>query len=65
MDAGYGLLLINDGKKQFSPLAPAVSGIEVVGETRDIKSLFINGKLSYLFIQNNDRPILYQSNQGK
>jgi len=65
MDAGYGLLLLNDGKKQFSPLAPSVSGIEVVGETRDIKSLLINGKLNYLFIQNNDRPILYQSNQGK
>jgi hypothetical protein len=65
MDAGYGLLLLNDGKKQFSPLAPSVSGIEVVGETRDIKSLLINGKLNYLFIQNNDRPILYQSNHRK
>jgi hypothetical protein len=65
MDAGYGLLLLNDGKKRFSPLSPAVSGIEIIGETRDIKSIFINGKLNYLFIQNNDTPILYQSNQGR
>jgi len=65
MDAGYGLLLLNNGKRQFSPLSPAVSGIEIIGETRDIKSIFIKGKLNYLFIQNNDTPILYQSNQGK
>jgi hypothetical protein len=36
------------------------SGIQIIGETRDIKPIKINGNQSFIFIQNNAQPIIYQ-----
>ena len=65
MDAGYGLLLLNKGGKKFNSLSPSASGIEIIGETRDIKPVIVSGKLNYLFVQNNSSPIFYQFNPEK
>jgi hypothetical protein len=60
MDAGYGLLLLNEGGRQFKSLRPAESGIEIIGETRDIQPVNLMGQQHYLFVQNNDVPLLFQ-----
>jgi hypothetical protein len=65
MDAGYGLLLMNEGGRQFKALKPAASGIEIIGETRDIQPVNLMGKLHYLFVQNNDVPRLFQNKLKK
>jgi hypothetical protein len=60
MDAGYGGLLLNNGNRTFSFLHTNQSGIQIIGETRDIKPIKINGNQSFIFIQNNAQPIIYQ-----
>ena len=62
MDAGYGGVLLNNGKRSFSFLQAEQSGIKIIGETRDIKPIQLNGKPSFLFVQNNSLPIIYQYN---
>ncbi len=62
MDAGYGGVLVNNGKRSFSFMQTAQSGIKIIGETRDIKPIQLNGKPSFLFVQNNSLPIIYQYN---
>ena len=62
MDAGYGALLLNQGKRNFLSLNSQESGIEIIGETRDIQPVRINGIQQYLFVQNNEKPIVYQFN---
>jgi len=60
LDASYGLVLINDGKGNFSALPAAQSGIEVRGETRDIASFKERKSEFLLFLENNDYPVLYK-----
>jgi hypothetical protein len=62
MDAGYGGVLLNNGSRNFNFLQAEKTGIQIIGETRDIKSLQIMGKPSYLFVQNNSAPVIYQFN---
>lgn len=59
MDAGYGGVILNQGNRKLDWLPYYQSGIRIVGETRDIKSVSINGRLHYLFVQSGSRPILY------
>ncbi|MEY5046120.1 MAG: hypothetical protein RL713_1345, partial [Bacteroidota bacterium] len=62
MDAGYGGVLLNNGSRNFNFLQAEKTGIQIIGETRDIKPLHIMGKPSYLFVQNNSAPVIYQFN---
>ncbi|MEY3245555.1 MAG: hypothetical protein RL253_712, partial [Bacteroidota bacterium] len=62
MDAGYGGALLNNGSRNFNFLQAEKTGIQIIGETRDIKPLQIMGKPSYLFVQNNSAPVIYQFN---
>jgi hypothetical protein len=62
MDAGYGSVLMNNGSRNFTFLQAEQSGIQIIGETRDIKPLQIMSKPSYLFVQNNSAPVIYQFN---
>ena len=55
-------VLLNNGNRNFTFLQAEKSGIQIIGETRDIKQLQIMGKPSYLFVQNNSAPIVYQFN---
>lgn len=59
LDAAYGHVLLNfNGKMEW--MEPAKSGLEIRGETRDILELNIGGVKNYLFLQNNDTPVLYR-----
>jgi hypothetical protein len=62
MDAAYGGVLINNGNKTFSFLHAQQTGIQIMGETRDIKALHVMGKAAFLFVQNNSTPLIYQYN---
>ncbi len=60
LDASYGHLLLNNGKGQFEWTEPAVSGLEIRGEIRDIIEIPGKNKNRLLFLQNNDFPLLYE-----
>jgi len=63
MDAGYGGVLLNNGNRNFTFLHADKSGIQINGETRDIKPIQIMGKQSYLYVQNNSIPVIFQYNK--
>jgi len=60
LDANYGIILENNGNRQFTEISPAQTAISITGMVRDIK--WINGnKGSYiLFLRNNDYPVIYK-----
>jgi len=60
LDANYGIILENNGNRQFTEMSPAQTAISITGMVRDIK--WINGnKGSYiLFLRNNDYPVIYK-----
>ena len=60
VDASYGHLLINIGNAAFRYIDQMESGINVKGETKDIKEVIIKGKKHFLFTQNDGLPVLYQ-----
>ena len=60
LDASKGDILINDGSNNFSVLSQMQSGIAVQGQIRDLVLLKRNNKISILFLQNNEFPVLYE-----
>lgn len=52
--AGYGLLMTGTSGEKWETVSPAVSGISVRGEVRDIKMISIDGKRVVAFVRNND-----------
>ena len=60
LDANYGIVLKNNGNRQFAVIDPAKTGISVTGMVRDIA--WMNGqKEDYiLFLRNNEYPIMYR-----
>ncbi len=65
LDASYGHLLLNTGNGQFKWIEPAVSGLEIRGEVRDIIKIPGKHLERILFLQNNDFPFLYQLKKNK
>ncbi len=65
MDASFGHLLINKGKAQFDWLPSKQSGLSVRGQIKDIKELIIKDEKQFLFLQNDDYPVLYKPNKKK
>jgi hypothetical protein len=59
VDASYGHVLINDGKRKWTYVKEMNSGIELTGEVRDIKQIAIGKNKGYLFLRNNDFPVYY------
>ena len=59
LDAGFGNILLNDGKGNFTCMDCRKSGLAVRGEIRDIKEINTGKKRSLLFLRNNDFPVLY------
>jgi hypothetical protein len=54
-DASYGLLLTGDGKGNFTPVAPAASGLVVDGDVKDLKVITTaKGERIVLVAINND-----------
>jgi hypothetical protein len=62
LDASFVEVFLQNKNTQFELLDPAQSGILLKGQIRDIKKINRVGKTSYLFLQNNDVPLLYQLN---
>ena len=60
LDAGFGDVLINDGKGNLTWLGKDKSGVEVSGQTRDIAKINGTGRTSFLFLVNDEYPVLYQ-----
>ncbi len=60
LDASYGDVLINDGKGNFTWTPQKNSGLQVQGEIKDIA--VINGKTGnrFLFLRNNQTPVMYR-----
>lgn len=62
LDAGFGNILLNDGKGKFTCMTPAQSGLNITGEVRDIVEITKKGKSYLLFLRNDDHPVMYQLN---
>ncbi|MDZ4710106.1 MAG: VCBS repeat-containing protein [Saprospiraceae bacterium] len=60
LDAGHGVLLINQGNMKFQTIPPAESGIFIDGAIRDIKRYHTHGKTSYLIVRNNNTPVIIE-----
>jgi len=60
LDANYGIVLENKGKRNFEVMPPSYTGISITGMVRDIA--WIDGKLAnyILFLRNNDYPMIYK-----
>lgn len=60
LDASYGHVLMNKGKGEFDWLQPHQSGINIPGEIKDIVEIPIKDDKYFLFLMNNDYPVLYK-----
>ena len=49
MDAGLGLVLIGDGKGDFSPLSPSESGLAIKGDIKSILPVYTKSGIQLLF----------------
>jgi len=63
LDANYGLVMINKGKRQFELLEDRQSGLSITGQVRDIVALPNKGTNSILFIRNDDYPVHVKMNK--
>jgi hypothetical protein len=59
LDASFGNILINGGRRKFWVLSFEQSGLDVRGQVRDIVSLLVRNNDCLLFLQNNEYPVLY------
>lgn len=62
LDAGHGEVLLNDGKGNFIRVDEFNTGLHLQGEVRDIKKIKVKGSYEYLFLQNNELPLLFTTN---
>jgi len=65
LDANPGEVLMNDGKGNFTRMDPFETGLHLRGEMRDIKKIKLNKEEAYLFLQNNEYPVLFKLNNNK
>jgi enediyne biosynthesis protein E4 len=60
LDANYGLVLLNNGNREFAEMPAALSGITISGMVRDIKIIPGLKNRHLLFLRNNDYPVIYK-----
>jgi len=65
LDGSIGHVLLNDGKGGFTWVAPARSGLNLPGQTRDITEIKARSTDYLLFLQNDQYPALYKVNQNR
>jgi hypothetical protein len=58
LDASYGQVLMNRGKRRLEWAEPAVSGLSIRGEIRDIQPLQMKTGKGWLYCINNEKPVL-------
>jgi hypothetical protein len=59
-DANYGIVFLGDGKGSFSTMNPAMSGLKVKGDVRDIRVMKIQGRNYTIFSRNGDTVEVYK-----
>ena len=57
-DAGFGTVLLNQGKGDF--LAENINGVIIKNEIRHIKSINIKNKTAFIIVRNNDSVVIIQ-----
>ena len=71
LDASFGNVLMNDGKARpndkvgqgnFNCVDSRKSGLQVVGQVKDIAQIKSGDKIYFLFLRNDDYPVMYQVN---
>ncbi len=60
LDASYGSVLLNNGKGSFNFVDQKKTGIDVIGQVRDVAGIKTKNGTDILFLQNDDFPVLYQ-----
>lgn len=60
LDAGFGDVLINQGKGQFKWIEPKLSGLKLPGEIKDIKEIAGAGNRYILIVENDQAPSLFK-----
>ncbi len=60
LDADYGLFLKGDGKGGFTPLRSKDTNLKIDGEVRDIKTIKLGNKKSFMVLKNNAAPDFWQ-----
>ncbi len=60
IDGSYGNILINNKKGNFLPTSVAQSGLNINGQVKEIAPVMIKNNQGFLFLLNNDYPILFQ-----
>lgn len=64
LDGSFGDILLNDGKGKLTRVDPPETGLMLHGELRGIDQFSDRNKNNYfLFLQNNDYPVLYRLNK--
>ncbi len=63
LDAGFGHVLLNNGKGQFTWVGFDRSGLQLPGQIRDIAEITGKDKVYLLFLQNDEYPVLYEVKQ--
>ncbi len=56
LDAGYGLVLINEGERSFDVLTTSESGVYVSGDVKRMSQLTIGNQKAVIVANNNDYP---------
>lgn len=59
LDASFGSVMINDGDGNFSWIPQKATGLNVVGQVKDIARIKAKEASYFLFLRNNDFPDLY------
>lgn len=62
-DADFGTILLNKGNGNLT--AENINGLNLIGESRHIAKIAINGKLSYIIAKNNDSTRIVQFEDEK
>ena len=65
LDGSFGDVLINDGKGNFTWMGNASSGLNVMGQVRDIELIRGSQKTRVLFLINDEVPVLYELKSKK
>ncbi len=62
-DASKGLLMLGEGSGVFESIPPALSGLYIPGEIRDIQRMEMNGKDHLLFLINSSAIKVYRNTE--
>jgi hypothetical protein len=65
LDGSFGDVLINDGKGNFTWMGNTSSGLNVMGQVRDIELIRGSQKTRVLFLINDEVPVLYELKSKK